>query len=201
MRASHADRDKVVDLLREAAGDGRLTPEELDQRLEAALTARTHGELAALTTDLPAVPLAAGGPAPRPKELVRIDCSSGSAKRDGRWIVPQRMEVRVASGGVTLDFTQAVAVHPSLQISAEVRSGELTVLTRPGVVVDVADVAVRSGNVKVRAPWSTQGPVALRIEVSGEVDSGRIVARPRRRSLWQWLGRAPRPYELAPPLT
>ena len=43
-----------MEILRVAAGDGRLTAEELDQRLEAALTARTYAELAVLTTDLPA---------------------------------------------------------------------------------------------------------------------------------------------------
>ena len=37
LRASHVDRDRVVELLRVAAGDGRLTAEELDGRLEAAL--------------------------------------------------------------------------------------------------------------------------------------------------------------------
>src|SRR5579859_3938070 len=56
LRASHEDRDRVVELLQVAAGDGRLTAEELDERLEAALTARTHSELAVLTSDLPAVP-------------------------------------------------------------------------------------------------------------------------------------------------
>lgn len=54
LRASHEDRDRVVELLRVAAGDGRLTAEELDQRLERALTARTYRELAVLTRDLPA---------------------------------------------------------------------------------------------------------------------------------------------------
>ena len=53
LRASHADRDLAVDILRVAAGEGRLTVAELDERLEAALTARTIGELAALTADLP----------------------------------------------------------------------------------------------------------------------------------------------------
>ena len=43
LRASHEDRDRIVELLRMAAGDGRLTAEELDQRLEVALTARTFG--------------------------------------------------------------------------------------------------------------------------------------------------------------
>src|SRR6266581_6224208 len=77
LRASHEDRDRVVEILRVAAGDGRLTAEELDERLEAALTARTVGDLAALTTDLPAAAgSAAGVAAGEPKEVVRIDCSS-----------------------------------------------------------------------------------------------------------------------------
>jgi Domain of unknown function (DUF1707) len=59
LRASHEDRDRVVDVLRVAAGDGRLSAEELDARLESALSARTLGELAGLTADLP------GGPQPR----------------------------------------------------------------------------------------------------------------------------------------
>src|SRR6478609_5898143 len=105
LRASHADRERVVELLRVAAGDGRLTAEELDERLEAALTARTHGELAALSTDLPAIPqFAPGAPVPEPKDLARIECHRSSVKRDGRWLVPQRMQVRVTGGSVTLDF-------------------------------------------------------------------------------------------------
>src|SRR5712692_4838187 len=108
LRASHEDRDQVVEVLRVAAGDGRLTAEELDQRLEAALTARTYGELAVLTADLPAA-AAAGSPgsfaglAPQAKDLVRIDCRSGTAKRDGQWVVPGRLEVKVHSGDVRLD--------------------------------------------------------------------------------------------------
>ena len=47
LRASHADRDQVAEVLRVAAGDGRLSPEELDERLELALSARTYDELAA----------------------------------------------------------------------------------------------------------------------------------------------------------
>jgi DUF1707 SHOCT-like domain len=197
LRASHDDRDRVVELLRVSAGDGRLTAEELDERVGAALTARTYGELAALVSDLPAVPgSAVSAPAAKPKDVVRIDCRSGSAKRAGRWMVPQRMEVRVSSGNVTLDFTEAVVAWPSLQIDADVHSGNLTLVTKPGVVVDTDDVAIRSGNVKVRAPWGADVPVTLRIDVSGKVGSGNIRARPPRRTFWQWLRRRPRPYAL-----
>jgi hypothetical protein len=192
LRASHQDRDRVVEVLRVAAGDGRLTAEELDQRLEAALTARTYAELAVLTTDLPAANAPAPPPAaafPEPKDVARIECGSGSTKRDGRWVVPRRMDVRVSSGAVRLDFTEAVISQPSLQIGAEVRSGQLILITKPGIAVDADDVEVRSGRIKVMQPWGHDAPVSLRIVVTGKVGSGRLLARPPRRTFWQWLTR------------
>jgi hypothetical protein len=199
LRASHEDRDRVVEVLRAAAGDGRLTAEELDERLEAALTARTYADLAVLTRDLPAWPgLAPSGPVV-PKHLVRIDLRSGHTKREGRWVVPRQMEVRVTSGHARLDFTQAVFPEGSLRIDAEIRSGSLTLLTKPGVVVDTDDVAVRSGHVRVRTPWGPDVPVILHVTVSGKVGSGHISAHPPRRNFWQWLLRRPRPYQLSAP--
>jgi uncharacterized protein DUF1707 len=212
LRASHADRDRVAELLRVAAGDGRLSPEELDERLERALTAKTYDELAALTTDLPspgtqpavpgsavAAPAGTAGLAgvPEPKELARIHVGSGSARRDNRWVVPKGMDIKVSSGHVTLDLTQAVITQPVLRVDAEVHSGHLTFITKPGIVVDADDVSVRSGHVKVRVPWGDAAPVLLRVEVSGSVRSGHIIARPPRRTFWQWLRRAPRPYAIA----
>jgi hypothetical protein len=201
LRASHEDRDSVVELLRVAAGDGRLTADELDERLELALTARTYRELATLTADLPAVPgpgaLTRPGPAPEAKELVRIQCGSGNDRRDGPWVVPQRMEVNVTSGGVKLDFTQALITSRTLRIDADVRSGNLTLITRPGIVVETDDVSVSSGNVKANMYWAASTPEILRIEIAGRVRSGNITARPPRRTFWQWLSRAPRPYAAA----
>jgi Domain of unknown function (DUF1707) len=207
LRASHADRDKVADLLRIAAGDGRLSPEELDERLERALTAKTYDELAALTTDLPAsgtqsaVPGSAGAAGlaggPEPKDLIRIHVGSGSARRDDRWVVPKRMDIKVSSGHVTLDLTQAVITQPVLRVDAEVSSGHLTFITKPGIVVDADDVSVRSGHVKVRVPWGDAAPALLRVELAGSVRSGHITARPPRRTFWQWLRRAPRAYAIA----
>jgi Domain of unknown function (DUF1707) len=192
LRASHADRDRVAELLRIAAGDGRLTAEELDQRLEVALTARTLSELAVLTTDLPAAAdHPASLPVPEARDLVRITCGSGSAKRDGRWIVPQRMEVSVTSGSVKLDFTQAVISAPVLTLRADVKSGGLTLVTKPGIEVDTNDVGVASGSVRVKAPPGPAVPTVLRIEVSGQVRSGSLKARPPRRTFLQWLLRRP----------
>jgi hypothetical protein len=194
LRASHEDRDRVVELLRMAAGDGRLTAEELDQRLEVALTAQTYGELTALTKDLPAGPGFAT--TAEPKDLIGIESHSGSVRRDGRWVVPKRMEIRVTSGSVRLDFTEAVITQPVLRIDAEVTSGSLTLITKPGIVVDTDDVSIRSGTVKVRPPEGPGVPALLSIQMSGKVGSGTISAgppRPPRRTFWQWLLRRPRP--------
>jgi hypothetical protein len=198
LRASHEDRDRVVEMLRVSAGDGRLTAEELDERLEQAMTARTYGELARLVADLPAVGSAASpATAPPAKDVMRIDTRSGHVKRVERWVVPQRMEVKVTSGHVLLDFTQAVIMQPTLALNVDVRSGAVKLMTRPGIVVDADDVTIRSGGVKVKAPWSSEGPVQLHIVVTGRVGSGHLVARPRYRNFWQWLTRQPKPYMVA----
>ncbi|HEY6792782.1 MAG TPA: DUF1707 domain-containing protein [Trebonia sp.] len=199
LRASHEDRDHVVEQLRVAAGDGRLTVEELDERVELALSARTYAELVPLTADLPpsglpAVRGAAAVPRPEPKDLMRIQCGSGHARRDGQWVVPHRLEVKVTSGHIVLDFTRAVITAPVLELDADVRSGHLRIITRPGIEVDAGEVAVRSGHIVVRSPWSDSVPVQLRIDITGNVRSGHVSARPPRRSFWQWLRRSPRPY-------
>ena len=199
LRASHDDRDRVVELLRVSAGDGRLSAEELDERLEQAMTARTYGELARLVADLPAQgPMAAPPPAAaRAKDVVRIDTRSGHVKRVDRWVVPQRMEVKVTSGHVLLDFTQAVITQPTLTLNVDVRSGHVRLITKPGIVVDTDDVTIRSGHVRVKTPWGADVPGQFRIEVSGKVGSGHLVARPRYRNFWQWLTRQPKPYMVA----
>jgi hypothetical protein len=57
LRASDADRDAVAERLRQAAVEGRLEPEEHEERLHAALRARTYGDLHGLLADLPAKPV------------------------------------------------------------------------------------------------------------------------------------------------
>ena len=185
IRVSHADRDQVAEQLRIAAGDGRLTMEELDERLDRALSARTGSELALLTRDLPAFadgPLADGVEV---KDLVRIEVSSASQVRQGRWVLPRAMEIKVGSGSVKLDLTEAVITNPMLKIDAEVRSGSLSIITKPGIEVFVDEVTVRSGSAKVVAPPDPAPggtPTVLRIEISGSVRSGSVVARPPRGS-------------------
>lgn len=190
LRASHADRDRVVEILGSAAADGRLTAAELDERLEAALSARTSGELAALTADLPP-----SGIQRQAKDMVRIDQRFGDVTRSGRWVVPRRMEIRLTAGDVKLDFTEALITQDTLRIDVDLGiGGDLTLVTRPGIVVDTDDLTGRLGEVKVRHVTDPRAPVTLRVELAGRLRGGGIVARLPRRTFWQWLLRKPRPY-------
>src|ERR1039457_2509267 len=209
LRASHADRDQVVEVLRVAAGDGRLSAEELDDRLECALPARPYAELAALTADLPAtpgafvVPPGAGAVSATPKDLVRIHVRGSGACRDGRWVVPKELDVRVRGGGVTLDFTEAVITQPLLRITAEVRGGGRRLVTRPGTGGGAGGTSVHGGGATLPEPSGPGVPVLLRVEISGSVRGAGITAGPPppprrpRCTFWQWLRRAPRPPAIA----
>ncbi|RVU19871.1 DUF1707 domain-containing protein [Streptomyces antnestii] len=188
LRASHEDRDQVVERLTVAAGDGRLTADELDDRLGAALTARTYGDLAALLADLPEAGLAWGAP----KDVSRIVVGGASERRAGDRVAPGRLEIASRSGSVLLDFTQTAVAVPTLEIEVAVRSGSVTLLMQP----HADDVRVRGGGVGDQVGPGAETPARLRIEVTGEVDCGRVTVRPSaesRRGFWQWLLRRPRP--------
>jgi hypothetical protein len=83
LRAAHADREQVIEVLKDAFVQGRLTRDELDVRAGRSLAARTRAGLAALTADIPAFPAAAGlarPPAPAPvryRPLARAAAGSG----------------------------------------------------------------------------------------------------------------------------
>jgi hypothetical protein len=71
MRAADVDRERVLDRLRQAHVEGRLDVEEFDERITATLAAKTYGQLAVITEDLPALPepvAAAGAEVAEPEE-------------------------------------------------------------------------------------------------------------------------------------
>jgi hypothetical protein len=194
LRASHADRDEVVEKLRVAAGDGRLTPAELDERLEAALTAKTYADLATLTADLPTASQPARLAPRQPRELLRFDRRGGNVTQSGPWVVPARIEADVRGGNVKLDLTEAVIACPTLEVAADVHGGSLVLVIKPGIVVDANDMAMVGGSVKFRAGTRTPAPVTLEVLLSGQVRGGNVVVRLPRRTFREWLARKPRPY-------
>jgi hypothetical protein len=82
MRASDQGRDQAVKLLGEPGALGRLTLAELEERVSVALVARTHGELAALTRDLPGTAGVAAGRRKAARWMVAV---LGGSHRRGRF--------------------------------------------------------------------------------------------------------------------
>src|SRR3954463_7234885 len=106
MRISDADRNRVAEVLREAAGDGRIDLTELDERLDATYAAKTYAELVPITHDLgPALP---GTTSPVSRiEHDRAVAIMGGVERRGVWVVPETFSVFCLMGGAELDLRQA----------------------------------------------------------------------------------------------
>ena len=191
LRASDADRDRVIELLRAAVADGRLDPVEFDERLDAALAARTIDALTPLTADLIAVPGSGGaltlpltGTAAEPAaELLTISERHGLVRRDGRWTLPHRLALRTAWCDVMLDLTSAVRSGPELVIEFQVRGGNVELVLAPGMVVDANELSVRHSRLAISRDAGDSTPETLHVRLTGRMRHGRIDTRwlaPRR---------------------
>ncbi|MFI6920118.1 DUF1707 domain-containing protein [Nonomuraea spiralis] len=176
LRASDEDRDRVAELLRTAVVDGRLDPVEFDERLGAALTARTMDALAPLTADLVAAP-GGGAPARPAAELLTIKERHGSVHRAGRWTLPRRLAVRTAWCEVTLDLTGAVRTAPELVIELRVRGGDVALILAPGMTVDAGDLSVRHGALAIDGDPRDTTPGTLHVRLTGRMRHARLDAR------------------------
>ena len=137
VRASDADRDRTVEALAGASAEGRLSLEEYSQRSEAALVARTLGELTTLTADLPAP--APGAAVPVPAQITAV---LGNESRKGPWVVPAHLSVRSVLGDCHLEMQQAVIRQHVTTIDATVRFGSMTIFVPDGIDVRLNGRAV-----------------------------------------------------------
>lgn len=139
IRASDADRQQVVELLTEAATDGRLTVEEYTERSDAAYAAKTVGELTGLTTDLigqrPNLPARTT----EPEEMVAI---FGNESRKGHWVVPEHLRARSVFGDCHIEMQDAVLQHRVTTIEATAKFGSVTIFVPDGVDVRMTGRAV-----------------------------------------------------------
>ena len=157
-RASHADRDEVVERLRVAAGDGRLTMAELEERVDAAFAARTYAELAPLTADLPdqspeTTPAARTGAVPtwgqtrvvgQPGRRWTLALFSGP-ERTGRWVVGSRHNAGAVMGSVDLDLREAQFESAEVRIRAFALMGGVDVVVPDDCVLDAGGFALMGG--------------------------------------------------------
>ncbi|HJW63759.1 MAG TPA: DUF1707 domain-containing protein, partial [Actinomycetes bacterium] len=129
VRASDAEREAVVERLRVATVEGRLTLSELTERTEAAYTATTRGELVPITADLPAVsgPAAAPMRPTAPVEREWVVAVVGDTKRQGRWRVERPLAALAIMGDVVLDLRGAEVPHGDVDITATAVMGDVKI--------------------------------------------------------------------------
>ncbi|MFI6503953.1 DUF1707 domain-containing protein [Nonomuraea typhae] len=177
LRASDADRDRVVELLHGAVADDRLDPVEFGERLDSALTARTVDALAPLTADLIAVAGDHGALAAPPAELLTIKERHGLVRRDGRWTLPHRLALRTAWCEVMLDLTGAVRSAPELVIQLRVSGGTVELVLAPGMVVNANELSVRHSLVSLGRDAGDGTPQTLHVRLVGRMRHGQLTTR------------------------
>jgi hypothetical protein len=178
LRASDAERERAVDVLRAAAGDGRLTLEELAERVEGALIARTRGELEPLTADLPERADSRGS------EGTRWTVSlMGGTDRKGRWRIAARSTVINVMGGSDLDLREALIDANETVITVVSVMGGSDIIVPEGVEVDLSGCAIMGGNdLKVDGPRPRPGAPVVRIRAFSLMGGTDVVTRPPRRT-------------------
>jgi Domain of unknown function (DUF1707)/Cell wall-active antibiotics response 4TMS YvqF len=145
LRVSDAEREATVVRLREAGGEGRLTLEELADRVERADAARTRGDLDALTADLPASTAPVALPDTPSKERRWVVAIMGGEQRKGRWRPSRQTNAIAVMGGVDIDLREA-ELADGAEILAIPFMGAVTVTVPEGVSVEMSGFALMGGN-------------------------------------------------------
>ena len=170
---SDAERELVVDRLRAACGDGRLSLEEFADRVGDVYQARTTGDLERLTGDLPAVP-EPPEPGIRPSQWV-VGVLSG-ARRSGPWRPARPTQVVAVLGSCQIDLT-GVDLEPETHIVATAVLGGIEVLVPEGVGVDFGGFAFLGGrDDKTSGPRRAGSPI---VRVDGYAFLGGVTVRTR----------------------
>ncbi|GAA3219559.1 DUF1707 domain-containing protein [Dactylosporangium siamense] len=185
LRASDADRERVAEVLRTSAAEGRLDLDELDERLRAVYAARTYAELEPILVDLPTpstAPVSLDGVPPRPGEAAErtwsVAVMSGFHRR-GAWVPPRLFSCLAFWGGGTIDLRDARFLYGDLKIRAFAVMGGVDVIVPDDAEVDVTGIGVMGGfDQGATAPGRHGAP---RIVVTGFAFWGGVTVRRKER--------------------
>jgi len=206
LRVSDADREQAAELLRTAAGDGRITFDELDERLSAAYAARTYGDLAQVTADLPGPglqPPSAVAPAPGTFPATRIGGAGGPSvsiaimsgvERAGPWVLPPRHTCFAMMGGIQLDLREARFSQREVTIDAYTLMGGIDIIVGEDIEVDISGFGIMGGFDHRASGPGLPGAPRLRVygfALMGGVNVQRRGPKKRKKRQQQGLGGQP----------
>ena len=150
LRVSDAERDVTLRMLGDHAAVGRLTLDELEERSSRALAAKTRGELATLTSDLPQEP-GQTQPAPvRTKKPVRwmVAIMSGS-HRHGRFRAVGSINAVAVMGGDEIDLREAEIEGGELTVNVFTLMGGANIYIPDSIELDIGGFSIMGGNTEV----------------------------------------------------
>jgi hypothetical protein len=192
LRASDADRERVVEMLRRAASDGQLTVEELEERIASAYAARTRSELKRLTADVSVEPLQDAGLASTEPVGGQVGVREGKGgtrwvvsimdghDKRGRWRVAPRATVLNIMGGSDIDLNDAELLGPRTELNIYSIMGGGEVRVPHGVDLQVSNFALMGGNdVKLGDEVAPPGAPTIHIRLVS-IMGGSDVARRRK---------------------
>ena len=188
IRIGDRERDAVATVLQKAAADGRLTMEELDDRLDAALRARTYADLdplvADLSVELPSYALTSSRPVKGPPspghsrdDPLRLDGGMSSEKRRGVWTVPPFIVINQGFGSVNLNFLEAIPAAQLIEVQVAGGAGSVTLVLPDGWGVDADRVSKDWGSKSVKVPREP-APGKPLLVLHGSLGVGRLKIRP-----------------------
>ncbi len=161
------DRDSAVRRVQEAYAEGHISHEEMDERLDRVLTARTHSELGPALASLPEQ--GAG-------TTSTIAAAGGRIKRRGAWRVPRMLKVASAFGRVYLDLSRAVIEHPVVDIELQLGTGRARITVPRHAIVDIGDLRTGWKDARYQPPRRSR-PGGPTIRITGAMGFGRLRIR------------------------
>lgn len=170
-RVSPEEREEAAERLRIAAGEGRLTLEELGARLEAALSALTYGDLDALVDDLPAP----AAPAAQVPASTRLALSFGHLERIGNWQIPRRLDLDLNLASAYLDLRTSPIPAGGMEIRLQADRSKIVLAVPADASVVTEEVGLHRGKVVHRdRPSAPGGPV---IRLTGDLRGSKLTVR------------------------
>jgi hypothetical protein len=185
-RASDADRDRVAAVLGDALATGRLTSTEHAERLEAAYSAKTMGELVPITADLPASTSGAGDGAP---DLSRHEVSAVFSKviRQGRWVAGRNTRLRSSFGALIVNLADAVLPGREVTLELDAFCGKLIVTVPADArIIDEGSALFAKRSITGTAPEGAaqDGPV---IRITGKARFAKVLVRRKGDNRMGWM--------------
>lgn len=197
LRVSDAERDQVAEVLREAAAEGRITLDELDERLDATYAAKTYADLEPLTGDLPGTgdPTHSTTPAPTPygqtagtssPSPMVINSKGGPVIRKGDWQAPARIEIDNRFGATRLDFREARLAAPVTKIHLVCDWGTGDLILPEGATAEVDLDSTWFGTLRADVD-SLPNPPAPHFVITGTGQGATVRVRHKRASKWSTI--------------